>query len=178
MARVINHRIERKNEMNQWLAKRCYVVISIMLCFFSVINCFASETKVLSDDDIVKRWTWDLDKQKVSAKVMKDGDAKILFVLNKYENDPVNPYSHLPVPRSVNPGSVNYEYYKNYSTIVIGKLCETALEGKDFSKVKFVVEDATSNRFSATIELSDYKLLMEKKIKQHDFNQKIVFSFE
>ncbi len=156
--------------MNRYVAKSHVFTVIIAVCFFAGVTCcFASDQKLLSDDEILKlvkmypNW---------SVKIVKNGDIKILHVLEKHDkNDP-------PVPTSASPSSFNYTIYTNILKTVSPVLCDTALQGKGFSQVKMVIEDGISNCYSATTKLSDYKLLLDKKITEDDFKQKIAFSFD
>lgn len=149
--------------------------VVLLVCFFTGTSCFAPETG-MSDEEIVKRWSWKRDKETVSAKILEENGLKTLHVETEYEYDSTNAYSHTLV--SSDPTSFNFQFYKILLTSMSEKLCETASEGKHFSQVKCVVEDSKSNRMIATSKLSDYKLLAEKGISKEDFGQRISFTFE
>jgi len=125
---------------------KCFAVV-LLVYSFTAIGCSAPKTG-MSDEELVKRWSWKRDKETVSAKILKENGLKTLYVETKYEYDSANPDSHTPV--SFDPDSFNFRFYQILLTTMSEKLCETASEGKDFSQVKCVVEDGKSNRMIAT----------------------------
>ena len=153
---------------------KCLPVV-LLVYFVTATGCSAPKTG-MSDEELVKRWTWKRDKETVSAKILQENGLKTLYVKTKYEHDPANPDAHMAV--SSDPNSFNYRFYQILLTTMSEKLCETASEGEGFSQVRCVVEDGKSNRMIATGKLSDYKLFTEKKISKEDFGQRISFTFE